>query len=308
MSYITNEDCFVEFNNIDDNSVDLVLVDLPYGQTACKWDVKIDLRLMWKQLKRICKRKAVYVFFTTTKFGYELIHSNPQWFRYDMVWEKSRKVGFLSANKMPLRQHEMIYVFSDTNNDDLDNNRNLGLRAYFKAVHEFIDKPRKNITDKIGTRADHCFRYNSTQFGLPTQKTYDALIKEYHIDKMDEYRTLDDLKKEWGTTTYNPQKTKGRPYQTKEKNIDCVYGSVLRHSTKNNGDRNPTSILKFNNPHKTVHATQKPVELCEWLIKTYSNEGDTVLDFCMGSGSTIVSCINTNREYIGIEKDPDIYI
>jgi len=308
-----NSDCFDEFQNIDDHTVDLVVVDLPYGQTACVWDVKIDLHLMWKELKRICKRDAVYVFFATTKFGYELIHSNPKWFRYDIVWEKSRTVGFLSANKMPLRTHEMIYIFADVNNDDLDNSRNLELRKYFKDVQKFISKPKKNIIEQLGQSVDHCFRTASTQFGLPTQKTYDSLIKEYKIDEMDGFRTLDDLKGEWESrsTVYNPQKTEGKPYKVKEcvlNNQDHVYNSgfVPTHSN-DTGDRHPTSIIKFNNPHKPVHSTQKPVDLCEWLIKTYSDEGDTVLDFCMGSGSTIAACKNTNREYIGIEKDKDIY-
>ena len=90
--------------------------------------------------------------------------------------------------------------------------------------------------------------------------------------------------------------------------VNNVYATidVPEHSNES-GERHPTSILKFNNPNKPVHRTQKPVEICEWLIKTYSNEGDTVLDFCMGSGSSIVACINTNRDYIGIEKDSDIF-
>ena len=109
-SYIKHADCFDEFKNIQDKTVDLVCVDLPYGQTACEWDSVIDLDKMWKELKRICKDNAVYVFFCTTKFGYSLINSNPKWFRYDLVWEKSKALGFLSANKIPLRKHEMIYA------------------------------------------------------------------------------------------------------------------------------------------------------------------------------------------------------
>ena len=99
-------------NEIDDNSVDLVFCDLPYGQTSCKWDCKIDLVEMWKQFKRIRKDKHTPFFFTcSTRFGYELIKSNEKWFRYDLVWEKSSPVGFLNAKNMPMRKHEMIYVF-----------------------------------------------------------------------------------------------------------------------------------------------------------------------------------------------------
>ena len=226
-SYIKHSDCFDEFKNIRDNIVDLVCVDLPYGQTDCKWDTAIDLSKMWDELKRICKDECVYVFFCTVKFGHSLISSNKKWFRYDLVWQKSRSIGFLSANKMPLRNHEMIYIFY----------------------------------------------------------------------------------KKWNV--YNPQKTKGKPYKTKKNkklNIS-IYGKkdYCGKAINNNGDRYPTSIIKCDLPKKSIHRTQKPTDLCEWFIKTYSNDNDIVLDYCMGSGSTIESCINTNRRYIGIEKDNDIY-
>ena len=379
---IYNDDCLKVLEKLKENSIDMVLVDLPYGQTDCKWDCLIDLDKMWKLLKKCCKGNAIMVFFCTTKFGNTLINSNKKGFKYDLVWEKSRKVGFLNANKMPLRKHEMIYVFADVNNDDLDNSRNLGLRAYFKMVHKFIEKPLKSIMDKIGGRANHCFRYNSSQFGLPTQKTYEALIKEYNINEMKGFRTYDDLKKEWGKPTYNPQKTTGHKTYfikgSKLNNTDDIYGrtetqdtyiddtrhphSILQfeeepthemvyvfkgdkpHSTYNPqkttghkpivikahkynnkqyvynitgtpdydaGDtRHPHSILKFNNPNSsggTLHRTQKPVDLCEWLIKSFSNEGDVVCDFTMGSGTTGIACLNTNRKFIGVELDKEIF-
>ncbi len=222
-SYIKNSDCFDEFKNIQDNKIDLVCVDLPYGQTACKWDSVIDLSKMWDELKRICKDECVYVFFCTTKFGHSLISSNKKWFRYDLVWMKSRSVGFLSASKMQLRNHEMIYIFY----------------------------------------------------------------------------------KKWNV--YNPQKTKGKPYKTKGKGKVGVYDTKRIDGENKTGDRHPLSIIKFNTPHKSLHKTQKPTDILEWLIKTYSNENDIVLDFTMGSGSTIEACINTKRRYIGIEKDTDIY-
>ena len=309
-----NDDCFEILPEIKDGSVDLVVVDLPYttkGQkaTACKWDTPIDLERMWKELKRCCKRDCVYVFFCTTKFGYKLIQSNERWFRYDIVWEKSRKVGFLSANKMPLRAHEMVYIFSDTNSDDLDNSRNLGLRVYFKNVMEYIGKTKKELMKKIGQGIDHSLRINSTQFALPTEKTYNKLIEVYKLDKMEGFRTLEDLKNEWGEPTYNPQKTEGKPYKTKGREDVGVYSEkgYKGEPINNKGDRHPTTIVKFNNPKKSLHRTQKPVALCEWLIKSYSNEGDLVLDFTMGSGSTGVACKNTNRKFIGIERDEEIF-
>lgn len=220
---IYNDDCFKIFNKIGDKTIDLFLLDLPYNQTACKWDIMIDLDKMWVEIKRMMKPNAIILFFTTTKFGYKLIQSNEKWFRYDLVWEKSRKVGFLSANKMPLRQHEMIYIF----------------------------------------------------------------------------------KKEQGI--YNPQKIDGKPYKIIRKTETNYYGTIELTNSENKGDRHPTSIVKFNNPVKSIHRTQKPVDLCEWLIKTYSNENDLVLDFCMGSGTTGEASFNTNRQFIGVEKDKEIF-
>ena len=227
MKDIYNNDCFDVFPLLKNKSVDLVLVDLPYGQTACDWDIKINLVDMWNELKRISKDNCQFVFFTTTKYGVELINSNPKWFKYDLVWEKSTNCGFLNTIYMPLRKHEMMYIFN-----------------------------------KVG-----------------------------------------------GVKTYNPQKTPGKPYKVKGQKTDTktyAQEKVIDHSNET-GDRHPKSVLKFHQNGDKLHPTQKPLELCEWLIKTYSNEGDLILDFCMGSGTTIEACINTNRNYIGIEKDEKIF-
>lgn len=310
---IYNDDCFNIFEKISSKSINLILVDLPYGQTACKWDVCIDLKKMWDNLKRICKDNCQYLFFTTTKFGYKLIDSNPKWFRYDLVWEKAIAVGFLSANKMPLRSHEMIYAFSYQNLDDVERTRNLELREYSKILFEYINKPSKQIDKDIGNHGVSHFRgYKGCQFSLPTEKTYNKLIELYNIDKMEGFKKFDELKFESDKKTkmtYNPQKTPGKPYKIKQhtlRNIG-VYGSKSLPATENiTGDRHPRSVLKING-EVGLHPTQKPADLCEWLIKTYSNENDLVLDFCMGSGSTIEACKRSNRRYIGIEKDKDIF-
>ena len=224
MNIIYNDDCFNIFSKIKKKSVDLILVDLPYGQTKCKWDVLIDLDKMWNEFKKICKSQCIYIFFCTTKFGNSLINSKPKWFKYDIVWEKTCSVGFLSANKQPLRQHEMIYIFGN---------------------HK---------------------------------------------------------------KTYNPQKTIGKPYKTNSKVREIkIYGPTICTPIDNKGDRFPTSVIKFGYDKEKLHPTQKPVGLCEWLIKTYSNEGDLVLDFTMGSGSTIIACKNTKRNYIGIEMNKEIF-
>jgi DNA modification methylase len=107
-----NDDCFLVLDAID-KKVDLVILDLPYGQTDLKWDTKISLDKLWNYLKKISKPTTCFVFFTTTKFGYELIKSNEKWFRYDLVWSKNSSAGFLNCKKMPMRTHEMIYFFYD---------------------------------------------------------------------------------------------------------------------------------------------------------------------------------------------------
>jgi DNA modification methylase len=225
-------DCLKLMPTLGDNSVDMVLVDLPYGVTKCKWDIAIDLDEMWVQLKRICKPNANLVFFCTTKFGNKLINSNEKWFRYDLVWEKPNPLGFLDAKLRPLRKHEMVYVFS---------------------------------------------------------------------------------KPSGGVKTYNPQKTtghkalghvKGREYKD---GMDSIYEITGTSDKYIDDTRYPTSIQKFIFDKQKIHRTQKPVAMCEWLIKTYSNEGDVVLDFTMGSGSTGLACQNTGRGFIGIEMDEEIF-
>ena len=229
-------DCLELMPTLGDKSVDMVLVDLPYGQTACAWDCEIDLAEMWVQLKRICKPNANIVFFTSTKFGFQLIKSNEKWFRSDLVWEKPNGVGFMSAKKAVMRKHEMIYLF-----------------------------------------------------GKPSGSG----------------------------KTYNPQKTTGhQPYfikaHTYNYNSVDIYGNKSREDINGDDTRFPTSIQKFGwckitEGRGKFHRTQKPVALCEWLIKSYSNEGETVLDFTMGSGSTIVAAKNTGRVFIGIEMDEKIF-
>jgi site-specific DNA-methyltransferase (adenine-specific) len=315
MNKIYNDDCFNVFKAIDDKMIDMILVDLPYGQTACDWDICIDLKEMWKNLKRICKDECQFVFFTTTKYGYELIKSNPRWFRYDLVWEKHNSVGFLSANKMPLRSHEMIYIFNSQNTDDVELTRNLELREYAKKVLKFIDKKYSEIKKDFGNSKLQHFLGSATtsQFELPSEKTYNELIERYNINKMEGFMKYEDMKskfkrKHQPKRTYNPQKTPGKPYNVKGHKTQDVYGQDGIPTTENTtGDRHPTSVMKFYQSGNKLHPTQKPLDLCEWLIRTYSNDGDLVLDFCMGSGTTIEACKKSKRQYIGIEKDKDIY-
>ncbi len=321
-----NEDCFEAFKKIKDGTIDMFLLDLPYGQTACKWDSIIDLKEMWVQIKRTMKKEAVVVFFCTTKFGYKLIQSNEKWFRYDLVWKKSRKVGFLSANKMPLRQHEMMYVFKDKGG------------TY---------NPQKTQGHKTRVRSHNKNANCDIVYGKDVKITPADTTEERHPTSIVEAEPSHEMMyvfKEKGGT-YNPQKVEGKSYVRveKEEKID-VYGVRKPCDRVNKGERHPTSIVEakdlgeiqggyyrgengkpfkrmandptsshpttiveFKNPSKTIHKTQKPVDLCEWLIKSYSNEEDTIMDFCMGSGTTGVACKNTNRKFIGVEKDKDIF-
>ena len=222
-----NDDCLKILPTLEKNSIDMILVDLPYGQIRMDWDVVIDLDKMWIELERVCKPNANIIFFTTTKYGYQLIKSKERWFRSDLVWEKPNVVGFLSAKKAVLRTHEMIYLF-----------------------------------------------------GKPTG----------------------------GSKTYNPQKTTGhKPYTRKTDLSVCEIYRQKRTGGSGDDTRYPRSVQKIGYDKDKYHRTQKPVALCEWLIKSYSNEGDTILDFTMGSGSTGVACKNTQRNFIGIEMNEQIF-
>jgi len=268
---IYNDDCFNHFKKVKAKSIDLFILDLPYNQTSCKWDKDIiDLDKMWLEIKRVMKPAAVIVMFCTAKFGYRLIHSNPKWFKYDLIWKKSNKVGFLNSNKMPLRQHELVYIFKD----------------------------------KQGT-------YNPQKTeGKPYQTKGKSVCGVYNKKRIDVENTGDRYptsiidNKDLGEITGGYYRGEG--------------GKPFKRMPTHPTERHPTSIieepeepentfLEFNNPHKTIHRTQKPVDLLEWLIKTYSNEGDTIMDFTMGSGSCGIACMNTKRKFIGVEKDKEIF-
>ena len=221
-------DCLEILKGINDNSIDMILCDLPYGTTKCKWDTPIDLSILWNEYNRIIKTTSPILLFAQTPFDKVLGSSNLKMLRYEWIWEKTQATGHLNANKMPMKAHENILVF---------------------------------------------------------------------------YKKL---------PVYNPQKTTGhQPIHSYTKYISTqnntqLYGYMGREiSGGGETDRFPRSIITFPSDKQTVHLhpTQKPVALLEYLIKTYTNQGAVVLDNCMGSGSTGVACVNTNREFIGIEKD-----
>lgn len=225
-------DCLDIMHEIPDGSIDLILCDLPYGTTKCKWDSPIDLVKLWVHYKRIIKRNGAIVLTAQTPFDKVLGCSNLKMLRYEWIWEKTQASGHLNAPKMPMKAHENILVF---------------------------------------------------------------------------YKHL---------PTYNPQKTTGhKPINSYTKYIETqnnteIYGEMKREiSGGGDTDRYPRSVLVFasDKQKSKLHSTQKPLALMEYLVKTYSNEGDTVLDNAAGSGTTGLACKNLNRNYIMIEKDKKIY-
>ena len=219
-------DCLELMKGIADKSVDMILCDLPYGTTVCKWDTVIPFEALWEQYNRITKPKGVIALFGSEPFSTYLRMSNIDNYKYEWVWDKISPSGFLNAKKRPLKRFENIMIFSN------------GVPVYFPQM-EVRGKPRNK-------------------------------------------------------TSYNNKNGDG----------DMVYGKFENIYSYNN-TYYPTNIITISNAVKKgkVHPTQKPVALLEYLVKTYTNEGDTVLDNTMGSGSTGVACVNTNRRFIGIELD-----
>jgi site-specific DNA-methyltransferase (adenine-specific) len=212
-------------------SVDAIITDLPYGTTACKWDVIIPFDAMWAQVKRLCK--GAFVTTASQPFTSVLVASNLQQFKYEWVWNKSHPSGFQYSKYRPMQKHESILVFS------------------------------------------------------------------------------------FGRNCYNPQLTKGKRKASRSgapiraRDADTVVGDGVKSILANvyNDEYYPTTDLYFNcgARFRSVHPTQKPVALYEYLIKTYTNPGDTVLDFCMGSGTTGCAAVRTGRNFIGIEKHPPYF-
>lgn len=229
-------DCLDLMHEIPDNSVDLILCDLPYEKIRAKWDSQIDLEKLWAEYKRIRKINAAILLFADTPFDKKLGMSNSSELRYEWIWEKTQATGFFNAKKQPMKAHENILVF------------------YKKPPHYF---PQKSTG----------------------HKPVNSYTKKASVCNKTE-----------------------------------VYGGVkIDISGGGETDRFPRTVLKFasdkqkNKLTGLIHPTQKPLALCEYLIKTYTNEGDTVLDNCMGSGTTCLAAKNLGRQFIGIEKEQKYY-
>lgn len=238
MQQLIHGDCLVEMKGIADKSIDMILCDLPYGTTACKWDVIIPFEALWEQYKRVIKDNGAIVLFGSEPFSSYLRLSNLPQYKYDWIWFKSMPTGMATAAFMPMKYHETLSVFVKAGKPTF--NKILAERSE-------IGKQRLKGNGKIlnGSKSEG-----------------------NHVGKASLAGTYSE---------YNETKV------------------------------NPKSVLEFksvpNCNGTKLHPTQKPVELIEYLVQTYTNEGEIVLDNCMGSGTTVIACLNLNRKFIGIEKD-----
>ena len=237
---IIHGDCLEVMKDIPDKSVDMILCDLPYGTTACKWDTVIPFEPLWEQYKRIIKDNGAIVLFGSEPFSSALRMSNIKNYKYDWVWVKNRPIGHTQAKNKPMNKYENIMIYSDgvTVHKGQSNKR----MGYYPQGLIRVDRVVKNSNSDLEKGSDSGFSKRQSH------------KKEYHQE----------------FTNY------------------------------------PHNVLEFN-LERGLHPTQKPVALFEYLIKTYTNEGEVVLDNCIGSGTTAVACINTNRKFIGIEKDEEYF-
>lgn len=227
-----NGDCLKKMLLVNDNSIDCIICDLPYGTTQNVWDIVIPFNLLWEQYNRVLKPDSNVILFCSGMFTFDIIKSNLKNFKYRLIWKKNVPTGMASAKYRPMKYFEEICVF-----------------CFGKPAYNPIMKERVGV-------GKSCYNYN-------------------HYCGNNNHLKLDKKPKK-----YDP---------------DFVL---------------PSDILEFNvvpNRNGKCHPTQKPVDLLEYLIKTYTNEGDTILDNCMGSGSTGVACVNTNRNFIGIELEENYF-
>lgn len=225
---------------IDDKSIDMILCDLPYGTTECKWDIVIPFEQIWQQYERIIKDNGAICLFGQEPFSSELRLSNKKLYKYDWIWEKSNPSNIGNANKQPLKYHEFIHIFYKK-----------------QSIYNKQMIPRESPRIKQAQKNNYSF-HNST---AETMKL----------------------------------------------------GYIEVDSNKYDANfKNPSSIIKVpslrpNSKEFVKHPTQKPIALCEYLIKTYTNDGEIVLDNCIGSGTTAVAAINTDRNFIGFELDESYF-
>lgn len=290
--YITQGDCLELMKEIPDGSIDMILCDLPYGtmngagldgwknQTTA-WDVRLNTESLFCEYERILRRNGVAVLFSQEPYTASLrTHTvtNIE-FAYPLIWKKDHFANALIAKKAPVSYFEDLSVFYKVHDRQLLN----PLRKYFADVMVFIGVSScKDVNKALGhRRAEHTFYIDTMQFSLCTEKTYQELIDRFGIDRMEGFK----------------------PFAECEE----IERKFKRTFNLPDGQKYMGNVLEFRKDYQGLHPTQKPVALLEYLIKTYTNEGDIVLDNCMGSGSTCVAAVNTGRHYIGFELSSEYF-
>lgn len=303
-------DCLEKMKEIPDGSVDMILTDPPYGtmkgaektnkygsrdSPRHEWDNTIEHSSMLAECNRVLRTNGALLLFSQDPYTAKLMtdtHGNMP-FSYRLTWLKDNFAFALLAKKAPVNYTEDICVFFKKHTKH-DFEGFHPLRPYAKKVCEFISKGKKEIFSDMGHQGIcHFMRHDSTQFNLCTNDTYNQLIELYKINRME------------GFVEYSELKPVDRDYR--DKLIERMNSASPRRFNLWDGKKYKSNVLQYKKDRTGHHPTQKPVALMEDLIKTYTNEGETVLDFTMGSGTTGVACKNLNRRFIGIELDEEYF-
>lgn len=269
-------DCLELMKQIPDHSVDMVLCDLPYGVLDLSWDERIDGKRLFSEYKRVCKQNSNVLLFCQIEFAKYLMESTfASEFSHCLIWVKNNKTRSKSAKQLPLSQYEMVLCFRLNKYSNKQSHK--ALRDYFMQELEKSGFTVPQLEEQIPNySAHHWFRYSS-DYRIPTEENYKRLQEITNCFS----RPYDEIKSEF----------------QREKNNLCTFNAGILES----------DVLYSQLDEKRLHPTQKPVGLLEKLIKAYSNPGETVLDNTMGSGSTGVACVNTGRDFIGIELNQNYF-
>ena len=287
---IYNDDCFGVMEQLKQDKIefDLILTDPPYGTIKgvkhiknTDWDIKLDTRRMFRSIADVIRTKGRLILFSQEPYTSELRTTilGDLYFTQSAIWLKNTFGNPLGAKKNLLNVYEDLSLFSKK----CDTHQTNPLRKYSKQILEFINLSYKDVGKILGHRkAEHFFYYKGIQFELCSEKVYNELINVFNIDKMEEFLSYDEMKK--------------------------IHSECAGVSTFNlNGANSKKNVFTFSKEVEKYHTAQKPVEMLKELILIYTNENDLVLDFTMGSGSTGVACLLTNRKFIGIELNKEFY-
>ena len=309
MIELMHGDCLDKMQAIPAGSVDAIICDPPYGTVKglgageeryrrlaeSDWDVTIDLDSLLEQCNRILRTNGALVLFAQEPYTSHLItnaHGNLP-FSYRMTWLKDHFANCLLANKAPVSYTEDVCIFAKRHTKH-DFEGFHPLRPYAEKLFDYIGMNKSQIFRDMGHQgACHFMRYKSTQFSVCTEATYAELINLYHIDQMP------------GFVPYAELIPIDREYRADL--IERMNNATPRRFNLPEGQKYKGNVLRYRKDYSGLHPTQKPVALMQDLVETYTNEGETVLDFTCGSGTTGVACVNTGRCFIGIELDPDYF-